>query len=247
MVLCVRDSGQTASHSCTYLVPINCTIIVDVKHTFILTLTLFQIQDNVTKNFVFMHTLLRRVVLCVRDSAQTASHICNKLYNHCRCETYLSFWPWLYFRSRTTSRKTLFSCILYIRRVVLCVRDSVQTTSHICTYLVPINCTIIVDVQHTFHFDLDFISDPGQGRKNFVFLHTLFKMGGTLCSRLSPNRFTYLHILGANQLYNHCRCVESFRSRTRSQKLFCMLYLNHNDWQLCHFLHVNFTFPLLYP
>ena len=45
--------------------------------------------------------------------------------------------------------------------VVLCARDSAQTASHICTHLMPINCTIIVDVQHTFHFDLDFISDPG--------------------------------------------------------------------------------------
>ena len=86
-------------------------------------------------------------------------------------------------------------------------RDSAQTASHIFTYLVPINCTIIVDVQHTFHFDLDFISDPGQGHEKLVFRHTLYTMGGTLCARLSPNRFTYLHILGANQLYNHCRCA----------------------------------------
>ena len=86
--------------------------------------------------------------------------------------------------------KTLSSCILYkkIRRVVLCVRDSAQTTSHICTHFVPINCTIIVDVQHIFHCDIDFISDPGQGHRNFVFLHTLYKTGGTLCARLSPNR-----------------------------------------------------------
>ena len=48
-------------------------------------------------------------------------------------------------------------------------RDSAQTASHICTYLVPINCTIIVDVQHTFNFDRDFISDPGQGHKKFCF------------------------------------------------------------------------------
>ena len=33
--------------------------------------------------------------------------------------------------------------------------------------LVSINCTIIVDVQHTFYFDLDLFSDPGQGHKNF--------------------------------------------------------------------------------
>ena len=52
-------------------------------------------------------------------------------------------------------------CILYIRRVVQYVCDSAQTASHVCTYLVPINCTIIVDVQHAFHFDFDFISDPG--------------------------------------------------------------------------------------
>ena len=54
-------------------------------------------------------------------------------------------------------------------RVVLCVRDSAQTASHICTYLVPINCTIIVDVQHTFHFGLDLILDTRQGHKNLVF------------------------------------------------------------------------------
>ena len=48
-------------------------------------------------------------------------------------------------------------------------RDSAQTASHIFTYLVPINCTIIVDVQHTFHFDLDFISDPGQGHEKLSF------------------------------------------------------------------------------
>ena len=38
-----------------------------------------------------------------------------------------------------------------------------------------------------------------------------------------------------------CLPLPYFKSRTRSQKLsfFCMLYLNHNEWQLCHFLHVN--------
>ena len=47
--------------------------------------------------------------------------------------------------------------------VLLCAQlRSAQTISHICTYLVPINYTIIVDVQHTFHFDLDFTSDPGE-------------------------------------------------------------------------------------
>ena len=67
--------------------------------------------------------------------------------------------------------KNLVFCILYIRWVVLCVCDSAQTASHICIYLGPINCTlsIIVDVQHTFHFDIDLISDPGQGHKNLVF------------------------------------------------------------------------------
>ena len=62
--------------------------------------------------------------------------------------------------------------------LVLCVRDSDQTAYHICTNLVPINCTIMVDVQHTFHFDL--ISDPGQGHKNLVFQLTLYKTGGIL-------------------------------------------------------------------
>ena len=141
---------------------------------FILTLTLFQIQDNGMKNFVFMHTLYKTGgTLCAPLSPNRFTYlhilVANQLYNHCRCATYLSFWPWLYFRSRTRSQKTLFSCILYLRWVVLCVRDSAQTASHICTYLVPINCTIIVDVQHTFHFDLDFISDPGRGHKNLVF------------------------------------------------------------------------------
>ena len=54
-------------------------------------------------------------------------------------------------------------------RIILYIRDSAQTASHIFTYLVPINCTIIVDVQHTFHFDLDLISDPGQGHEKFSF------------------------------------------------------------------------------
>ena len=138
---------------------------------FILTLILFQIQDKVTKNLVFLHTLYKTGgTLCARLSPNrfTYFHIlgANQLYNHCRCATYLSFWPWLYFRSRTMSQK------------------------------------------------------------NLVFLHTLYKLGGTLCVRLSPNRFTYFHILGANQLYNHCRCATYlsfwpwlyFRSRTRSQK-----------------------------
>ena len=71
--------------------------------------------------------------------------------------------------------------------------DSAQITSHICTYLVPINCTIIVDVLHAFHFDLDLISDPGQGHKDLV--------------------------------------------------CFCMLYLNCNKWQLCHFLHAHNYIP----
>ena len=62
-----------------------------------------------------------------------------------------------------------FSCILYIRQVVLCVCDSAQTASHICTYLVPIIGTIIVDVQDTFHFDLDLISNPGQGHNKLSF------------------------------------------------------------------------------
>ena len=176
---------------------------------------------------------------------------------------------------------------------------------HVFAHTLSINCTIIVDVPHIFHFDVDLISDPGQGHKK-VFLHTLYKMGGTLCIWLSSNRFTYLHTLGANQLYNHCRCATylsfwpwpNFRSRTRSQKRFfcilyirgvvlvwatralhictdlvpinctfivdvqhifyfdfdlfsdpgqghknffcCMLYLNRNEWQLCHFLHVNY-------
>ena len=36
-------------------------------------------------------------------------------------------------------------------------------------YVMPINYIIIVDVQHTFHFDLDLISDPGQGHTKFFF------------------------------------------------------------------------------
>ena len=110
----MRDSAQTASHICTYLVPISCKIIVDVQHTFHFDLDL------------------------ISDSGK----------GH---------------------KKHSFFCILYIRWVVLCVRDSAQTASHICTYLVPINCTIIVDVQDTFHFDLDFISDPGQGHEKHSF------------------------------------------------------------------------------
>ena len=110
VVLCVRDSGQTALHICTYWVPINCIIIVDVQHA-----------------FHFDRDLI---------SDPGKGH-----------------------------KKLSFFCILYI----LCVRDSAQNASHICKYLVPINCTIIVDVQHTFHFDLDLIPDPGQGHIKLSF------------------------------------------------------------------------------
>ena len=138
------------------------------------TLIYFRFRKRSQKNLVFLHTLYKTGgTLCARLSSNrfTYLHIlgANRLYNHCRCETYLSFWPWLYFRSRTRSQKTLFSCILYLRWVVLCVRDSAQTASHICTHLMPINCTIIVDVQHTFHFDHDLISDSGKGHKKLSF------------------------------------------------------------------------------
>ena len=140
---------------------------------FILTLTLFQIQDKVTCILD-----IRWVVLCVRDSAQTTSHIFTYLVPiNCTIivDVQHTFHFYLDFISDPgqSHKKTLFSCILYIRRVVLCVCDSAQTASHICTHLVPINCTIIVDVQHTFHFDLDLILDPGQGHKNLFFLHAL--------------------------------------------------------------------------
>ena len=105
----------------------------------------------------------------------------------------------------------------------------------------PINCTIIVGVKHLSFFTLFYFRSRTRSQKNFVLMHTLYKTGGTLCVRLCPNRFTYLHTLGANQLYLSFWLWPHFRSKTRSQKLrfFCMLYLNHNDWQLCHFLHVN--------
>ena len=51
----------------------------------------------------------------------------------------------------------------------------------------------------SFHFDLTSFQIQEKVTKNLVFLHTLYKTGGTLCARLSPNRFTYLHIPGANQ------------------------------------------------
>ena len=43
-----------------------------------------------------------------------------------------------------------------------------KPASHISIYRysVPIICTIIVYVQHTFQFDLNFIVDPVQGHKN---------------------------------------------------------------------------------
>ena len=134
--------------------------------------------------------------LCARLSPNRFTYLrtldANQLYNHCRCATYLSFWPWLYFRSRTRSQKTLFSCILYIRWVVLCVRDSAQTAPHIFTYLVPINCTIIVDVQHTFHFDLDFISDPGQGHKKTYFVCIFYIRWVVLCVRDSAQTASHI-------------------------------------------------------
>ena len=49
------------------------------------------------------------------------------------------------------------------------IRIHIKRSKDARTYLVPINCTIIVDVQHTFHFYLDLISDPGQGHKKLSF------------------------------------------------------------------------------
>ena len=80
------------------------------KMPLILTLTSFQIQDKVTKNLVFLHTLHK-----------TGDTLCARL------------------------------------------------SPNRFTYLVSINGMIIVDVQDTFHFDLDLISDPGQGHKNLSF------------------------------------------------------------------------------
>ena len=57
-------------------------------------------------------------------------------------------------------------------------------------YLVRMNSTILVNVQHTFHFDLDLIG----------------YQGGTFCVRLSLNRFTNVYKLYANQLHIHYRC-----------------------------------------
>ena len=74
----------------------------------------------------------------------------------------------IYISTGPSRQKTLFFCILDIRLVVYCVHDSAQTSSHICTYVMPINCIIIVDVQHTCHFDLDLISDRGQGHKTKI-------------------------------------------------------------------------------
>ena len=99
---------------------------------------------------------------------------CQSIVNHCWCATYLSSWPWIYFRSGTRSQQNLvFLHTWYTMGGTLCVPHTAQTASHICTYLVPINCTIIVDAQHTFYFDLDLISEPG-GHKNLVFFCMLY-------------------------------------------------------------------------
>ena len=81
-----------------------------------------------------------RVVLCVRDRF-TYLHILgtNQLHNHCKIPFILILTS---FSDPGQGHKKLsqFFCILCIRPVVLCVRDSAQiakTASHICTYLVP--------------------------------------------------------------------------------------------------------------
>ena len=57
-----------------------------------------------------------------------------------------------------------------------CVLDSALTVSHICTYFVPINCTIIAYVQQTFHFDIDLIADTGQGHKPLFYAYLLYEL-----------------------------------------------------------------------
>ena len=58
-------------------------------------------------------------------------------------------------------------------------------------HLLQINCAIIVDVQHTFRFDLDLIADPGQCHKDTSFSTCL------LCGRwyfVSSTQPKWLHI-----------------------------------------------------
>ena len=107
VVLCARDSAQTASQICTYVVLINFTIIVDVQHTFHFDLISDPGQGH--KNFVFS------------------------------------------------------ACFIY-HRLYLCLWRSPNRFTYLHIF-VPINCTIIVDVQHTCHFYLDHIADPCQGCK----------------------------------------------------------------------------------
>ena len=170
----MRDSCQTASHICTYLVPINCTIIVDVQHTFHFDRDFISDLGQGHKKLCFPALFIYDGWYFVCVTQPKPLHIFSYLVPiNCTIivDVQHTFHFDLDFISDPGQRheKTLFSCILYIRRVELCVCDSAQTASHICTHLVPINCTITVDVQHTFHFDLDLILDPGQGHKNLVF------------------------------------------------------------------------------
>ena len=90
----------------------------------------------------------------------------------------------------------------------------------LCARLIPNNFTfrtynvlganelqIFINIQHTFHFDLDLIAYQVMNTNTLAFIYDFCMPGGTLCVRLCLNHFTKLHILDANQLHYHCGCA----------------------------------------
>ena len=155
VVLCVRDSAQTVSHIFTYLVPINCKIIVDVQD-FHFDLDFISDPGQVYYNKLSFsaYFIFRWMVLCVHDPSRfTYLHIHVRGATYCRCARHFSFWPWLHIR--------VFLHTLYKTGDTLCAWLKPKPFTYMylvnCTYVVPINCTVIVDVLHTFHFYLDYI------------------------------------------------------------------------------------------
>ena len=67
-----------------------------------------------------------------------------------------------------------------------------------------INWTIIVDVQHIFHFDLDLIADPGQGRKHTYFYAWLLYDGWCFVCSIQPKP---LHIFTSYLVPINCKVI----------------------------------------
>ena len=129
------------------------------KTAFMLTLTSLQIQVKVTKKLYFLHAFSK-----MGDSAKNASHICRYFVSGNNTiivdvQHTFSLTLILQIQSRSQAYLRFSACLLYNGWYFV---YSTWIASHIYTYLIPVSCIIIADVQHTFCFDHNLFEDSSQ-------------------------------------------------------------------------------------